>query len=320
MRKKSNITILILFLLLGHAWHSHAQSVSEQRILELELALMESPDPETRARIMGEIETIKREAKQAPRLRRDQEVQSFENDLSYFRGVLAESDEMAIVAMQHKNVDKALHAFLQTDFMRKYRDLKIEAESLAATFKAQSMQLSPKDVAKVKVAYTHVADQFNRFLVEIKRDFMDRKKLKDIRNRKEWYANSLQFQLRELQDSYSQDFERVVAEVSGSDMYAMPIASILALVKLAKDFTEYLVRAHYEARRVKEEHLNQFLLEPYSFRSWFEIEMLEANIYNDFEGPNNMYSEQDEPLEEDMNPFEDEEVDAPSLSRKRSLQ
>ena len=166
------------------------------------------------------------------------------------------------------------------------------------------------------MAYTRIADEFNRFLVQIKRDFMDRKKLKVIKNSKELYANSLQYQLRELQDSYSQDFERVVAEVTGSDMYAaIPLASILGLIKLAKDFTEYLVRAHYEARRVKEEHLNQFLLEPYSFRSWFEIEMLEGDIYNNFDETNEMYSDQEESWEGDMDPFED---DAPSLSRKKS--
>ncbi|NND05790.1 MAG: hypothetical protein HKN87_05375 [Saprospiraceae bacterium] len=316
MKKRTNLFTLLLLLVSGLALQLKAQSVYQEQIKELENALEETFDPESRALLLGEIESIKQNERLAPAVERERKVLTFENQLNYFRGVMTESDEVAIVAMEHKNVDKALYGFLQTDFMHKYRSLKIEAESLAATFKAQALQLPPKDVARVKVAYTRVADDFNRFLVQIKRDFMDRKKLKVIKTSKELYANSLQYQLRELQDSYSQDFERVVAEVTGSDMYAaIPLASILGLIKLAKDFTEYLIRAHYEARRVKEEHLNQFLIEPYSFRSWFEIEMLEGDIYNTFDNSNEMYSDQEESWEEDMDPFVD---DAPSLSRKKS--
>ncbi len=234
---------------------------------------------------------------------------------------MVERDEQAVIANSQKNLDKALHGFLNTEFMQKYKNLKIEAESLAATFKAQSARMAPGDVALVKNANTRIVDKFNRQLIEIKRDFLDKKKLKLIRKNKEMYSNSHQFNLRELQDAYSQDFERVVAKVTGSDMYAaIPLAAIFGLIKLAKDFTEFLARSNFEARRVKEEHLNQYFIEPYSFRSWFEIEMLEGDIYNNFDSDidNGIDPEQMDENWDNTDPFEVEVDDAPSSNKKKT--
>lgn len=234
----------------------------------------------------------------------------FDQQLSYVRGVMVERDERAFVAASQNKLDKTLHGFLQTEFMLKFRELKIEAESLAATFKAQANNIPPAEVAKVKKAYIKVADQFNLQLVEIKRDFLDKKQMKMIRFNKEVYANSLQFKLRELKDVFSHDFEMVVAEVTGSDQYsAIPLAAILGLIKLAQDFTEYLISASYEAKRVKEEHLNQYLIEPYRFRDWVEIETIEGDIFNNYMN-NNMMEQAPEENSEEMDPFL-EEPEAP---------
>ncbi|MBK8501703.1 MAG: hypothetical protein IPL46_05565 [Saprospiraceae bacterium] len=160
------------------------------------------------------------------------DISNFAANLEHVRGVMTDraNQQNAIVAKQFMKLDKTLHGFLQTEFMLKFRELKIEAEALASTFKAQANHIPPQDVAKVKRAYIKIADQFNLLLVEIKRDFLDKKKMKMIRFNKDVYANSLQYRLRELKDVYSHDFERVVAEITGSDEYsAIPLAAILAL-------------------------------------------------------------------------------------------
>jgi hypothetical protein len=233
---------------------------------------------------------------------------SFEEQLLHVRGIMVERDAQSAVAESHKKIDKALHGFLQTEFMQKYRELKVEAESLVAAFKTQASQIPPKDVARVKKAYERISYQFNDQLVEIKRDFMDKKKLKLIKNNKEMYSNSLQYKLRELKDDFSQDFEVVVAEVTGSDMYAaVPLGAILGLIKLAADFTDFLIRSGYEARRVKEEHLTQYLMEPYRFKGWEEIMMLEGEMYpSEFMNDEPFPGGENEEYLEDMDPFVDE--------------
>ncbi len=237
---------------------------------------------------------------------KDFNISYFDNNLQYVRGVMVERDERAIAAASHQILDKTLHQFLQTEFMLRFRELRLEAESLAATFKALSYNLPPREVARVRKAYTEIADAFNLQLVEIKRDFLDRKKMKMIRFNQEMYSNSLQYRLRELKDLFAHDFERVIAEVTGSEVYAaIPLAAILSMVKLAQDFTEYLINASYEARRVKEEHLNLHLLEPFRFRSWVEIEMIEGNMYFNANERNDQFDYQEEYPDLDY-PFDDD--------------
>ncbi|MEL7124050.1 MAG: hypothetical protein AAFO07_31720, partial [Bacteroidota bacterium] len=209
----------------------------------------------------------------------------------------------------------ALTGFLETEFMEKYKKMKLEAETLVATFKAHSSSLTPAEVSRVRKAYAQVAEDFNLLLFEIKNDFMDKKKLKTIRNHPDMYSNSLQYRLSELKDDYSRNFEVVVAETTGSDMYsAAPLAAIFGMIKLAVDFTNYLANANFEARRVKEEHLQMYFIEPYSFSNWDDIMVSEGDIYN------HAMENQDEfpqANNEDINPFE-EEVNSAKPKKKKN--
>ena len=228
----------------------------------------------------------------------------FDQKFQRIRNVMEYNNEQVVIATSHKKLDAALHGFLQTEFMEKYRNLKIDAESLAATFKASADQYPPKDVAKVQNAYTRISQAFNTQLLEIKRDFMDRKKIKVIRKDKEMYSNSLQYKLRELQDLYSQDFERVVAEVTGSEMYSISFAAIIGLIELTKKFTEFLISADYQARTIKEDHLQQYFIEPHRFRGWDEIQIMDGNVYDNYMNEDN-YNEYEEENWEEESPFEE---------------
>ncbi len=239
---------------------------------------------------------------------------SFEEKLLHIRGIMVEGDERATMARSHQKVDKALQGFLETEFMEKYKEIRLEAEILAATFKAHSQKLSPNEVSTVQKSYAKIADKFNVLLIEIKNDFMDRKKLKTIRNHPDMYSNSLQYKLRELKDDYSRDFEVVVAEMTGSDMYsAAPLAAIFGMIKLAVDFTNYLVTANFEARKVKEEHLQMYFVEPFRFKHWDDIMVSEGDIYNQ------AMENQDYPQvnNNEVDPF-DEEVNSAKPKKKKN--
>ncbi len=231
----------------------------------------------------------------------------FEGTLMNVRGILVESNDQqqAVLGRSQKKLDKALQGFLNTAFMDRYREIKLEAESLAGTFKALSQKFSPKEVGRVRHSYNKIATKFNILLTEVKNDFMDRKKLKLIRKEPEMYSNSLQFKLSELKDEYSEEFERSVAEITGSEVYAaVPLGAILGLIKLSIDFTNFLASASYEARRVKEEHLMMYLMEPYRFRSWEDIPIGEGDYY-----ANENNSNEDQGGYDDADYYEDSEYD-----------
>lgn len=227
----------------------------------------------------------------------------FNETLLNVRGILVESNEQQSAAMgrSQKKLDEGLQLFLKTPFMDKYREIKLEAESLAGTFKALAQSYDPKEVGRVRIAYNKIAEQFNLQLLEIKNDFMDKKKLKLIRQHPDMYSNSLQFKLRELRDDYAQNFEKVVAEITGNDTYAaVPLGAILGLIKLSIDFTNFIASANFASRQIKEEHLNRYFIEPYRFRPWDEIPTGEGDYYST--GGDDSESYYEEPYDESNDP------------------
>ena len=256
-------------------------------------------------------------------------LQEFDNNLREARDYFQNQDDQARIARTHKKIDQGLQGFLETEFMTKFKDMRLEMESLAASFKAYSETLKPEEVIRVKKAYVKVSDNCNELLHDIKRDFLDGKKLKHIRKYPEMYSASLELKLRELQDDYSRDFQKVIADITGSDQYsAGPFMAIFGIIQFAVDFTNYLARVRYDNRRVKEEHLEMYFIEPYRFRSWDEIEIISANIYgNDADAPmdegydNYDYEENNEVPQnggkEEINPFEEEGVESLKPKKKK---
>ena len=147
--------------------------------------------------------------------------------------------------------------------------------------------------------------------------------MKTIKDNPEMYSNSLQYRLSELKDSYSQNFEKAVAEVTGTDAYsAIPLVAIFGLIKLAVDLGNYIAMVNYEAKRVKEEHLQMYFIEPYRFRNWEEIEIGAGNIYNQALNDGYLDNGQNglDTLSKDteMNPFYDEEINSAKPVRKKN--
>jgi|GEM_PF-2392593 len=230
-----------------------------------------------------------------------QEKMSFEETLFNVKEIMSTSDEQAATTRRTEKLDAALIGFLETDFMTKFKDLKLEAESLVATFKAHQQEFAPADVTKVRKSYTSIANKFNLQLRAIKLDFLNKKKLNLIRKYPDMYSGNLENALRDLKDEYSQTFERDVADVTGSDVYAAgPLVAIFGIIKLAVEFTDYLTRVRYDAKRLKEEHLDMHFIEPFRFRPWEEVEVGDGDIYKTKETEEENYEEEET---HGINPF-----------------
>lgn len=230
----------------------------------------------------------------------------FDNTFQTIKQNEIQLDNQATVSRSTKKVSVALYGFLETDFMKQYKEIKLNAESLVATFKAYSSEFPPNDVGRVRKSYAIIADKFNSQLMEIKAGFLDKDVIKVIRTTPDIYSSSLQFKLRELQDEYSQTFARTVAEITGSEEYsAFPIAGLMALIDLTMKFTNYLASTSAEARRMNEDYLNMYLIEPYRFRPWDEIQMVEGGLISNQE---EYYNNEDFQEEEYVEPQEEENI------------
>jgi len=220
---------------------------------------------------------------------------SFQTTLHNVRDIVKkDSDFNSMEAYASMEIDKSLEGFLQTPLMDKFKDLKIEAESLVITFKTRQQDFASEDINTIKGSYENFVTAYNKVLRQIKTDFMNRKQRKAISNNPNWYAATLELQFRNLEDKYTQNLLQEVANLTGSDDYsAFPLVALLGMIDLARDFVNHIARIKYEGKKIREQHLEQYFIQPYSMRHWRDLEVMHDS-----------YQEQPY-IESQANPFND---------------
>lgn len=178
------------------------------------------------------------------------------------------------IAQPNKKVGPALTQFLNTEFMVKFRDLRIAAESATLSVQSNQGNLKPADVFRLRSAYDQTATRANQLLENIKQDFLNAKKLKSIAEFPEMYSDGLRYKLQELSDFYAANFQQVLADASVSqddvDGGAV-LLLVVELISLTKGLTTYFNEIKREARQYTESYLQEHLVLPYRWRYWDEM-------------------------------------------------
>ncbi len=177
-------------------------------------------------------------------------------------------------AQPNKKVGPALTKFLNTEFMIKFRDLRIAAESAALSAQSNQGNIKQSDVFRLRSAYDQTASRANQLLSNIKQDFLNDKKLKSIAEFPEMYSDGLRYKLQELSDFYSANFQQVLADasVSQEDVDGSAVLLLVVeLISLTKGLTNYFNEIKREARQYTDAHLQENLVMPYRWRYWDEM-------------------------------------------------
>ena len=82
---------------------------------------------------------------------------------------------------QSLSVSNAIQKFKTSEFMVRFNDFKTQMETDVRDFIGRQNSYSVKDVRRVQISYDKTAAQFNKIMLEIKQDFMDKEKVKMIR-------------------------------------------------------------------------------------------------------------------------------------------
>jgi hypothetical protein len=179
---------------------------------------------------------------------------------------------------------------MQTEFMRKFSDLRVQAETEIAAFRASSGQYDPQQVARVRMAYDQTAQRFNGLLNKIKMDFLDRQKLKYITEYPETYSRGLELDIRELSDYYSQNLQQTLADVTNNQQDGSALLILLIdLVKFSSSAIQHFKRIRQEARRYTDSYLNTHFVRPNHFKSW--AEMSNGGFNDPYQQPMDPYSD-----------------------------
>ncbi len=177
-----------------------------------------------------------------------------------------------LTAQPNKKVGPALSKFLNTEFMTKFRDLRIEAESAAINAQSRKDELKPADLMRLRSAYDQTASRANGLLENIKQDFLNSKKLKSIAEFPDMYSDGLRYKLQELADFYTANFQQVLADAQVKNVDGSAILLLVVeLISLSKGLSDYFAAIQREARHYTEMHLQENLVQPYRWRYWDEM-------------------------------------------------
>lgn len=192
---------------------------------------------------------------------------------------------LSAAAQPNKKLGPALSQFLNTEFMVKFRDLRINAESAALQVQSSKDNLKQADLFRLRSAYDQTATRANQLLTNIKQDFMNSKKLKSIAEFPDMYSDGLGYKLQDISDFYASNFQQALADASISKEEVDGGAFLLLIVELiglTKGLTSYFSDIRREARQYTDAHLQEHLVLPYRWRYWDELAG-SASAYEKFE-------------------------------------
>jgi hypothetical protein len=176
------------------------------------------------------------------------------------------------LSAQANKIEGPLQEFVNTSFMLKFKDVKIEAEAAVRRFKVQAHELDPLAVQQVQTGYEQSAYRFNQLLFRIKGDFLNTKKVKYISQFPDDYLRTLELELHQLSEFYAIHFLQPLADANEEQIDgSATILLILELVGLTKGLFNYFSQVRQHSRQFSEKYLQENLIQPFHFRTWDEI-------------------------------------------------
>ncbi len=188
--------------------------------------------------------------------------------------------------------DDPVNKLLDTEFMEKFMDMKVAAESSARSFKAQQEMYTPRDISKIRSAYDRTAEKFNFVLRGIKEDLLDKKKLKYIERYPDDYAKELELDMYKLSDFYANNYQQVLADVTNNQIDGVAVLGLIAgildasynIFGLVKNISNFVGKNKARKQYFNEQRLEKILIKPHLWTAW---DKLDGQNDGGFEQPDN---------------------------------
>ena len=166
----------------------------------------------------------------------------------------------------------ALKTLQQTEFFNEFKELRDRSQSAVKNFKTIQGRYSEEQVAAVTAAYNSSADYFNAALHNIKADLMQKEKRKYLIAYPDAYSKQIEADLYRAKEYYANTFQKEITELTNGQITgAALIVLIPQIIKYTQLAIEVVKRIDGEIKKMNETILNQYLVEPYKFKTWDEI-------------------------------------------------
>ncbi len=167
-----------------------------------------------------------------------------------------------------------LNCFLSSDFITKFEEARNKAEQSVRDFNklSQEEEFSDEDIERVMDAYNKSANRFNEVLYQIKTDLLDKKKRKIITQTPDYYASIIEAELNKAKTVYANSYQKAVSEVTGGRITGVAFIILLPeIIKYGKLAFEIFQKIKTEIKQYNEKLIEDYLIQPYRFKSWDEI-------------------------------------------------
>lgn len=166
----------------------------------------------------------------------------------------------------------ALKSLQNTQFFTEFKVLRERSQTAVKNFKIIQGRYSKEQVDNVIYAYNSSADYFNAALRNIKTDLMHKEKRKYLINYPEAYSKQVEADLYRAKEYYSNTFQKEVTELTNGQITGAALIALLPqILKYTQLAIEVIKRVDNEIKKMNEAVLDQYLIEPYRFKSWDEI-------------------------------------------------
>lgn len=192
--------------------------------------------------------------------------------LSLFSFFLAAIFTPQITHAQNKKVDQALNQLLDTKFMKKYIEMRNEAEKTVLDFKLVANQYDPADVKAVEQGYIATQREFDKVLIDLKADLTDPKKRKFVQKFPEMYGNGMESKLDDLGEVYAVNLVQPIRDATGNEIDGSPLLLLITeLIGATSELVSKYINLKIQAKQFSDGYLQENLVEPYEFKDWDEI-------------------------------------------------
>jgi hypothetical protein len=167
----------------------------------------------------------------------------------------------------------ALKSLQGTAFFNEYRELQERSQTAVKNFKLIQDRYSKEEVDNVIYAYNSSADYFNAALENIKADLLNKEKRRYLITYPESYSKQVEADLYRAKEYYANTFQREVTALTNGQITGAALVALLPqVIKYAKLAIELIRTVDSQIKKMNETILDQYLIQPYRFKSWDEIQ------------------------------------------------
>jgi len=165
---------------------------------------------------------------------------------------------------------KGLNELLGTEFFKKFESLKTDVEAKVVQVKLEEYKYHEEDIEALRDSYNASAEYYNRILEKVKNDLLNRRARKKLIAYPDAYTKDLGVKLEDAEEFYANTFGKEYFEITGNTA-SIPFGLINDIIKYAQVAIELIKAIKKEVKKYNEKLLDEYLINPYKFKSWDEI-------------------------------------------------